>query len=301
MEQTLSDAQYDWTHDFCGIDPRASTPAPVAEPGSDEPSQEQQSQEQQPKEQQAQKQQPKDPWAAAHERQAKRDAYNDEYGIEKPAAPWAMKLPDMIFPREVVADQSVGTPERIGRGLAAVGAALVGHALDESPFDSRGDLQVPLIGLLREGPQEQAYQQARDEWEKEDKAIKSQRRPPAMPVPDTDHFFDIDDTALAYYGTASLDKFVGAYLGAGATEEAAIHGYASIDGEPDHNQKLSLDRAKAVADYLESQGIPKDRLKVVPHGETDAFSKSDAAQNRRVVISLKTRAAAQWGTLVNDN
>jgi OOP family OmpA-OmpF porin len=67
-----------------------------------------------------------------------------------------------------------------------------------------------------------------------------------------------------------------------------IEGHTSVTGSEEHNQKLSLNRAEAVRDYLISRGIPADQLKAVGFGESRPITTdpSPAAQkvNRRVTL-----------------
>lgn len=67
-----------------------------------------------------------------------------------------------------------------------------------------------------------------------------------------------------------------------------IEGHTSITGSEEYNQKLSLNRAEAVRDYLISRGIPADQLKAVGFGESRPITTdtSPAAQkvNRRVTL-----------------
>jgi outer membrane protein OmpA-like peptidoglycan-associated protein len=70
-----------------------------------------------------------------------------------------------------------------------------------------------------------------------------------------------------------------------------IQGYTCNLGTPTHNLTLGAQRAKAVLDYLVSEGIPADRLTTISLGETHA--KHDNSQetsrrlNRRVAIVPK--------------
>jgi outer membrane protein OmpA-like peptidoglycan-associated protein len=67
-----------------------------------------------------------------------------------------------------------------------------------------------------------------------------------------------------------------------------IEGHTSISGSAEYNQKLSLNRAEAVRDYLISGGVPPDQLKVVGFGASRPLTDdpSPAAQkvNRRVTL-----------------
>jgi len=69
-----------------------------------------------------------------------------------------------------------------------------------------------------------------------------------------------------------------------------IEGYTDAVGTEAYNIKLSERRAKAVADYLISKGIDKNKLESVGFGEANPVStnKTSAgrAANRRVVIKI---------------
>ncbi len=67
-----------------------------------------------------------------------------------------------------------------------------------------------------------------------------------------------------------------------------IQGHTDSIGSEEYNQKLSLRRAQAVADYLASHGIQADRMRVTGFGESDPVASNDTeegrAKNRRVQI-----------------
>lgn len=64
-----------------------------------------------------------------------------------------------------------------------------------------------------------------------------------------------------------------------------INGYASIEGNPDFNYRLSEDRANAVANYLSNQGIADYRISAHGHGATTQFG-SSYESNRRVEMII---------------
>ena len=70
-----------------------------------------------------------------------------------------------------------------------------------------------------------------------------------------------------------------------------IEGYTDSRGSSKKNQALSEKRARAVADYLASQGVPADRLQAVGKGESSPIASnstsSGRAENRRVEIVLQ--------------
>lgn len=69
-----------------------------------------------------------------------------------------------------------------------------------------------------------------------------------------------------------------------------IAGRADQKGSKDYNDKLSMQRAQTVKDYLVNKGIRKSRIKVVSLGKTnplmDGSSQTAYAQNRSVQLSL---------------
>lgn len=73
---------------------------------------------------------------------------------------------------------------------------------------------------------------------------------------------------------------------------AEIPGHTDSKGSIKYNMELSALRAQGVANYLETQGIPNNRVVAVPFGESmPLFSNKTAhgrAMNRRVSIILHT-------------
>ena len=70
-----------------------------------------------------------------------------------------------------------------------------------------------------------------------------------------------------------------------------VEGHTDSTGPADYNQKLGLDRAVAVRDYLHDQhGIALNRLQAISYGATkpvvDNKTRENRAQNRRVVIKV---------------
>ena len=66
-----------------------------------------------------------------------------------------------------------------------------------------------------------------------------------------------------------------------------VEGHADARGEPEHNQRLSQQRAEAVAAYLVNKhGILAERLSAMGKGSSEPLNKQrgDAPENRRVTI-----------------
>lgn len=68
---------------------------------------------------------------------------------------------------------------------------------------------------------------------------------------------------------------------------AVINGYASAPGNAQHNQKLSENRAAAVAAFFEARGISAAALLVVGHGATGLVAPGASPDNRRVVVVVE--------------
>jgi len=69
-----------------------------------------------------------------------------------------------------------------------------------------------------------------------------------------------------------------------------VIGHTDSTGSQEYNQKLSEDRARSVAGYLNSQGVLADRMLLAGRGELDPIASNDTAegraQNRRVTIQI---------------
>jgi peptidoglycan-associated lipoprotein len=70
-----------------------------------------------------------------------------------------------------------------------------------------------------------------------------------------------------------------------------IEGHTDSSGSEAYNDKLGLDRATAVRNYMhDQQGIALNRIEVISYGETkpvvDNKTRDHRAQNRRVVINV---------------
>jgi outer membrane protein OmpA-like peptidoglycan-associated protein len=104
-------------------------------------------------------------------------------------------------------------------------------------------------------------------------------------------YFPSDGSTLDDAAKADLDTLAAAVSGASGYL-IEIAGYASSTGTPKLNQKLSEDRAAAVADYLRSKdNIPMRRI-IAPagygasHPAADNADSQGRAQNRRVDVKV---------------
>ena len=70
-----------------------------------------------------------------------------------------------------------------------------------------------------------------------------------------------------------------------------IAGHTDAVGTQAYNQKLGMERARAVQAWFESQGLAPERMKVSSKGETEPIAENATqkgrADNRRAEITLK--------------
>jgi len=82
-------------------------------------------------------------------------------------------------------------------------------------------------------------------------------------------------------------------------------GYTDNTGSEEYNQKLSEDRAKAVAEYAAFTGVDGERMTIIGYGESDPVADNSTAsgrqQNRRVEVGIwaneKLKEAAENGEI----
>jgi OOP family OmpA-OmpF porin len=71
----------------------------------------------------------------------------------------------------------------------------------------------------------------------------------------------------------------------------SVTGHTDFIGTPEYNQELGLERAQIVSKYLESKGIPGNKLITGSKGKEqpvgDNIMSSGRAKNRRTEISIK--------------
>src|SRR5207237_731906 len=103
-----------------------------------------------------------------------------------------------------------------------------------------------------------------------------------------DTYFDFDKATLKPEGKQKLAEVV-RELKANPNIRVLVEGHTDSIGSDAYNQRLSERRAKAVADYMESEGITASRITTKGWGKTKPVAsnktKEGRAQNRRVEIT----------------
>lgn len=102
--------------------------------------------------------------------------------------------------------------------------------------------------------------------------------------------FETDSAVLLPSSKPVLDEVVSVMKEHPEIEHVRVAGHTDSTASPDHNLKLSEDRAASVKQYLVDHGIAADRLASKGYGETrpiaDNNTEEGRAQNRRVEIHI---------------
>ena len=112
-----------------------------------------------------------------------------------------------------------------------------------------------------------------------------------------DHFsldgavlFPFDSAVLSDDGKAIIDERIVKYRGKVKDMlDIDVVGYTDNVGADDYNQKLSVQRAQSVADYIDAQtDIPHNKVAVRGKGASEAEGETaeDRSMDRRVIINV---------------
>jgi outer membrane protein OmpA-like peptidoglycan-associated protein len=91
--------------------------------------------------------------------------------------------------------------------------------------------------------------------------------------------FGFDSYTLTSGATGNLDKLV-EVLKKYPDTDIEVQGHTDDKGTEDYNQKLSVNRASAVSNYLSQKGISKSRLTTKGYGETGPKYSNDTEEGR---------------------
>jgi outer membrane protein OmpA-like peptidoglycan-associated protein len=115
--------------------------------------------------------------------------------------------------------------------------------------------------------------------------------PKEFALPESPHafsvFFPKGSHVLGDQESKNLDRFIHE-LKEDQAGPVSVAGYTCRLGSDDYNQKLALNRARTVADYLKRHGVSV--LSVTSNVGGGYVNNTDPAQNRRVEITLPTAA-----------
>lgn len=152
----------------------------------------------------------------------------------------------------------------IGAGVGGLSGGAVGHYMDRQEMELRQQLEGTGVSVTRQG----------------DNLILN------MPSNIT---FDVNRAEIKSQFMGTLNS-VATVLKEYDKTAVEIVGHTDNSGADDYNQRLSMNRAVSVAEYLTAQGIPSIRMETVGYGETRPVSSNDSEAgrqaNRRVELTL---------------
>lgn len=93
--------------------------------------------------------------------------------------------------------------------------------------------------------------------------------------------FEFNSSVLKTDSYATLDRMVSA-LNAKKSAKLGLSGHASIEGTPEYNMQLSIDRANAVKTYLVNAGVDSKKITVKGYGETRPIASNDTEEGRMI-------------------
>ncbi len=119
------------------------------------------------------------------------------------------------------------------------------------------------------------------------RAEEALRPVPAVITIQAEVLFDFDSAVLKEEAKARLDE-IAALLKANPAVRVYVDGHADTVGPKAYNRRLSLRRARAVADYLAARGVAPERMEVRGFGEerlaVPTPDETPEPRNRRVEI-----------------
>ncbi len=102
--------------------------------------------------------------------------------------------------------------------------------------------------------------------------------------------FEFDSSVLKTSSYPALDK-LSSDIKSGVYSKIRLEGFASIEGTPEYNMQLSIDRANSVKTYLVNAGVPSNKLIIKGFGTKRPIASNDTEAgrilNRRVEIKKK--------------
>ncbi len=165
----------------------------------------------------------------------------------------------------------------IGAMIGGTAGALIGHYMDKQAEELQKDLKDAKVERVGEG-------------------IKI--------TFDSGILFDFDSYNLRNASEDNLTELA-ATLKKYQDTNILIEGHTDSVGTAEYNQTLSMERATSVADYLDKQGVNKNRFTVKGYGESQPVAPNDTEagrqKNRRVEIAIyadkKLKRAAKRGDI----
>lgn len=153
----------------------------------------------------------------------------------------------------------------IGAGVGALAGGVVGNYMDRQEREMREAMRDSGVGVRREGNDLRLIMPGDVTFATNSTEITNQFYPVLNDVADV------------------LEQYPATYVD--------VIGHADSTGDAGYNQRLSEQRAQAVAGYLIAQNVMRDRFYVGGLGETSPIASNETpagrAQNRRVEIIIR--------------
>ncbi|MFH0758071.1 MAG: OmpA family protein [Bacteroidota bacterium] len=153
---------------------------------------------------------------------------------------------------------------------------------------------VPFDEPLAEVTEATEEEEAVEELTEEPVAVLPAERYVIKPV-----FFAFDSYALSETAKSKLDVLAGLMKSFPALEIEII-GYTDAVGTFEYNKQLSINRAKAVSEYLVSKGIVKERISVTGKGESEHVARNRTKDNRDAPEGRKLNRRVQFKVSVSQ-
>ena len=177
----------------------------------------------------------------------------------------------------------------VGAGVGAAGGAAVGKATGGSA--ATGAVVGGAIGAVAGNLWSKRMEEKRAEMNRATQGTgiqvaRTSDNQLKVNVP-SDFSFDSGSAAIKPQMRPVLDQFA---QGLSANQRVTIVGHTDNVGGDALNNRLSLDRASSVREYLRAQGVDPSRMMVNGRGESQPVASNDTAQgraeNRRVEVFL---------------
>lgn len=182
---------------------------------------------------------------------------------------------------------SSGAGIAIGAAIGAASGALMGNSLDNS-HDAMDETDRTLERQERELEENRRLIQ---QLKSRGADVRETSRGVVVNLPDV--LFEFDSARLAGSARSTVRDIAEVAAQAGG-RTISVEGHTDSVGTSEYNQRLSENRARAVAAELTAQGVPRSRLKTRGYGEGDpiASNRTDSgrARNRRVEVIIENPA-----------
>ncbi len=112
-------------------------------------------------------------------------------------------------------------------------------------------------------------------------------------------FFAFDSYALSAAAKANLDEIAG-LMERFPSLELEITGHTDAIGTFEYNKKLSMNRARAVSNYLVSEGVIEERMSLSAKSESEHVARNRTKDNKDAPDGRKLNRRAQFKVSVTQ-